>query len=139
VNVAGVITVFGVKPSIAPKQVSDARNFAMLCHILSLAGLVIPFGNVIGPLVMWLVKRDDPFVDEHGKESVNFQISVTIYSVAIMVLMFVLIFASEIAFVLLILAMVVGFVLEIVVVVRAALKASRGESYRYPLSFRFIR
>jgi uncharacterized protein len=134
-----VITVFGVQPSITPKQVSDARNYAMLCHILSLAGLVIPFGNVIGPLVIWLIKRDDPFVDEHGKESVNFQISVTIYSIVIMFLMFFLIFASELVFVLAIMALIAAFVLELVFVVRGALAASRGEPYRYPLSIRFIR
>ena len=54
----------------------------MLCHLSSLAGSVIPFGNIVGPLVVWLIKKDEyAFVDDQGKESLNFQISITIYTV----------------------------------------------------------
>ena len=65
----------------------DARMWAMMCHLSALAMYVLPtLGNIIGPLIVWLIKREESsFIDEHGKESLNFQISVTIYSVAISV------------------------------------------------------
>ena len=59
---------------------SEEKNYAMLAHLLALAGLILPFGSIIGPLVIWLIKKDEsPFVDKNGKESLNFQISTTIY------------------------------------------------------------
>ena len=65
----------------------DVRTMAMLCHLLALAGYVIPFGNIIGPLVMWLVKKEDhPFIDEQGKEALNFQITVALAVMACLVL-----------------------------------------------------
>lgn len=58
---------------------AEARQWAMLCHFAAFFGLVFPFGNLLGPLVVWQIKRDlDPFVDAQGKEAVNFQISVTL-------------------------------------------------------------
>src|SRR5215204_5437814 len=60
---------------------AEVRNWAMLCHLSSLAGYFLA-GVVIwtAPLILWLLKRNDhPFIDEHGKESLNFQITVTIY------------------------------------------------------------
>src|SRR5688572_25430917 len=58
---------------------SDARMFGMLAHISSLAGFIIPFGNIIGPLVIWMMKKDQhPFVNDQGKESLNFQITASI-------------------------------------------------------------
>jgi uncharacterized protein len=102
-----------------------------LCHLLGLAGLTaIPFANVIAPLILWLVKKDaNPAVDLHGKEAVNFQISMSIYTVLAGLLCLV----------------VVGFVLlpaviitNLVLIVIASVKASRGEFYRYPLTIRFI-
>ena len=60
----------------------QARTFGMLCHLGALAGYLIPFGHIIGPLVFWLIKKDQyPFVDDQGKESLNFQITVTIAAV----------------------------------------------------------
>src|SRR5215203_3702453 len=61
------------------------RTWEVLCHLSSLVGLLgVPFGNIIGPLVIWLVKRDaSPGVDAHGKESLNFHISWTIYGLVL--------------------------------------------------------
>jgi len=54
----------------------DDRTWAMLCHLSGLAGYVVPFGNIFGPLIIWLIKRDQSwFVDDQGKEALNFQIS----------------------------------------------------------------
>ncbi|OPX33762.1 orotate phosphoribosyltransferase [candidate division KSB1 bacterium 4484_188] len=65
----------------------DIRLWAMLCHLIALAGFVIPFGNIIGPLVVWMIKREEsPFIDYHGKEALNFQISMSIYIIAAAIL-----------------------------------------------------
>ena len=111
---------------------SQSRTWGMLCHLIALTGLLgIPFANIIGPLIIWQIKKNEsPFVDEQGKESLNFQISVTIYLIGAALLMFVLI-----GFVL-----VPGIIVtSIVFVVIASVKASNGESYRYPLCIRFIK
>jgi uncharacterized protein len=110
---------------------SQSRTWEVLCHIAALAGYLIPFGNIIGPLVIWLIKRSEvPDVDHHGKEAMNFQISVTIYLLISALLVFVVIGIP-----LLILIGLGALVLTIV----AAVKASSGQLYRYPLTIRFIK
>ena len=110
----------------------QARNWGMLCHLSALAAFLgIPFGHLLGPLVVWLVKKNEyPFVDEQGKESLNFQISVTIYAMPLVILVFVLIGIP------LLIALLIG---DVIFVIIAAVKASNGESYRYPLTIRFIK
>ncbi|HZW54505.1 MAG TPA: zinc ribbon domain-containing protein [Candidatus Elarobacter sp.] len=109
----------------------EIRNWAMGAHLSALAGLFIPFGNIAGPLVVWLVKREQsPLVDREGKESLNFQISCTIYAVISALLIFVLI-----GFPLLIAVGVFNVVFAIV----AAVKVSNGQPFRYPLTIRFLR
>ena len=109
----------------------DARTWAMFCHIGAFAGYIIPFGHIIAPLIIWLIKKaESPLVDDQGKESLNFQISMTIY--AIVAGLLTLIF---IGFILLI-ALVI---FELVIVIIAAVKANSGEKYRYPLCIRFIK
>jgi uncharacterized Tic20 family protein len=109
----------------------DARQWGMFAHLAALAGFVIPFGNLIGPLIIWQVKKDEmPFVADQGKESLNFQITVTIAAIVCFVLMVVLI-----GFLLLPL---VGLA-ALVFIVIAAVKANQGEAYRYPLTLRLIK
>jgi uncharacterized Tic20 family protein len=51
----------------------DARLWGMFCHLIAFSGYVVPFGSVLGPLIIWLIKKDEmPFVDDQGKESLNF-------------------------------------------------------------------
>src|SRR5262245_12980121 len=66
------------------------RQWDMWCHLSALSGLVVPFGNIIGPLIIWQMKRDEfPSLNEHGKEALNFQLSIVIYiAVAVMGMMF---------------------------------------------------
>ena len=114
-------------------QVSkDEQNWAMFCHLSALAGFVVPFGNILGPLVIWLIKRAEmPLVEQHGKEAINFQITVTIAVVISVILMFV----------------VIGFVLiaivgigALVLTIMAAVKVSNGKlDYRYPWSIRLLK
>jgi uncharacterized protein len=109
---------------------SDERNWGMLCHLSAFAGYIIPFGNIIGPLIIWLVKSEEfPSVDAHGKEAINFQISMAIYCILAAVLIMLLI-----GFILLPLLMI----LNLLFIVVAALKARDGIVYRYPLSIRFL-
>lgn len=110
---------------------SEEKNWGMACHLAALAGWFIPFGWILGPLVVWLIKRNEfPFVDEQGKEALNFHISMIIYAIVAVILCLVLI-----GF-LLLLALAI---FQIVLVIIAAVKASNGEHYRYPLTIRFIR
>ncbi|MBA7603775.1 hypothetical protein ES703_10892 [subsurface metagenome] len=110
----------------------DACMWAMICHLLGLAGIVIPFvGNIVAPLVVWQIKKDDyPFVDEQGKEAVNFQISMTIYGLISAVLTFICV-----GFFLLAAVVIVDLIFLLI----AAVKANNGYHYRYPLTIRFIK
>lgn len=116
-------------PPAAPTGGAD-RTFPMLCHLSAFLGFLVPLGNIWGPLVVWLVKREhDPEVDAHGKESLNFEISITIYMVVSAILILVLVG---------ILLLIGLTVFWFVVVIIASIRANSGEYYRYPLTIRFI-
>ncbi|WP_234734734.1 DUF4870 domain-containing protein [Tellurirhabdus bombi] len=109
---------------------SDERMWAMFAHLSALAGFAIPFGNIIGPLVVWQIQKDkSAFVDFHGKESLNFQITMAILYAISFVLVFILV-----GFGLLVILGLVSLVLFII----ASVKANNGEYYKYPFTFRFI-
>jgi uncharacterized Tic20 family protein len=107
------------------------NNDAAICHLIGLAGMVFPLGSILGPLIFWLIKKDEsPEVDLHGKEALNFGISYTIYFTVCLFLMVVLV-----GFFLMPIVTIAYFVLLIM----AAVKASNGEEYRYPYIFRFVK
>ena len=111
----------------------DARMWAMLCHLAGLAGVVIPnfVLGIIAPLIIWQIKKeDDPFIDENGKEALNFQISIGIYSLICIPLVF--------ACIGIILLPAVG-IFDLVCIIIAAIKANNGEHYRYPLTIRLVK
>ena len=108
---------------------SEARQWAMIAHLSALVGFIIPFGNIIGPLVVWQIKKEMPFVEQQGKEALNFQITVTIAVIVCFILMFVLIGA--------LLLPVVG-IAALVLTIIAGIKANSGESYQYPFTLRLI-
>lgn len=116
---------------IASSSVSNVRPLAALCHASALLGVFIHFpGHLIPPLIVWLVTRNDaPELDAHGKEAVNFQISMLIYNVVAAVFCLILV-----GFVFLAILWVVNAVLVII----AAIHASDGKFYRYPMTIRFI-
>jgi len=110
----------------------DARLWGMLCHLAALVTLLwIPLGNILGPLVVWLIKRNDyPFVDQQGKESLNFQVSMTIYMLVAVVLTFICIGMP----------LLIGLaVADLVLVIIASVKISNGEEFRYPCTIRFFK
>lgn len=109
----------------------DETMWAMFCHLSTLLGFVFPFGNIIAPMILWQMKKDEyPLVDDQGKEALNFQISMTIY-----VLIAVILVLMAIGIVLLI---ALGL-FDLIVTVIAALNAANGQKYRYPLSIRFVK
>jgi hypothetical protein len=91
----------------------------------------MPLGFVLGPLIVWAIARDKhPLVDDQGKESLNFQLSMLLYTLACIPLI-----CLCVGIALLILLSLMNFVFIIV----AAVRASSGERYRYPLSIRFLK
>jgi uncharacterized Tic20 family protein len=117
---------------------ADDRNLAMLVHVGTLAALLIGgWGlHIAVPLVGYLWKRESStFIAEHAREELNFQISLTIY-VLVAGLLALLTLGLGLL-VLVPLGLVVGIV-ALVVMIRAALAASRGERYRYPMTMRFV-
>jgi len=117
----------------------DARMWAMFCHLGGLAGLlpILPaIGSIIAPLIIWQIKKDEfPFVNEQGKEAVNFQISMVLYgligSVACLI--------TCIGAVLIPVVICVVGIIDLVFLLIAAVKANNGQHYRYPLTIRFIK
>lgn len=108
---------------------SDARNWATLTQLSALV-MFLGIPAVIGPLVVWLIKRDDdPFIDYSGKEALNFNISFLIYGVVAGLLIILLIG---------LILLPIVFVVWLVLVIVAAVKTSNGEYYRYPLTIRFV-
>lgn len=108
---------------------AEARNWAMLCHYAAFAWFLAPMiGNVVGPLVVWQLKRDsDPYVDAQGKEALNFQITLTLALLVCTLLLKVLI-----GFPLIALISVVGLVLTVI----GGIKANEGKPWRYPFCLR---
>lgn len=110
---------------------SSAQTWAAFTHLAGLAGLVIPFGNLLGPLILWLLKRaESPLVDDQGREALNFQISITLYVVIAALLVYLVIGAV-------LLPLVVLF--WVIWTVIGAVRASDGIRYRYPLTLRLIK
>lgn len=111
---------------------SEARLWAMIAHLSGFLGYFLPvIGSLIGPLIVWQLKKDlHPYVDEQGKEALNFQITVLIAAMVCVLLMLIVV-----GF-LLIWVVIVG---AIVLMIIAAIKANEGAPYRYPFCLRLIR
>lgn len=104
---------------------NDDRNLAMLAHLL---GIVSGF---VGALIIWLVKKDQSaFIDEQGKEALNFQITVMIAFIGSWILMFVLIGM---------LLMPLLLIANLVFCILAAVAVSKGEHYKYPFAIRLLK
>ena len=110
----------------------QARIWGMLCHLTALLGMIgIPFGHIFGPLIIWLVKKNTyPFVNEQGRESLNFQLSMTIYAIAAALLIFV-----KIGMPLLLLVAGINFILVII----ASIRAFNGGTFIYPFTIRLLK
>ncbi|MFC5741918.1 DUF4870 domain-containing protein [Dyella tabacisoli] len=123
-------------PPVAPPPPTDGpsaeeKQWAMFAHLSALCGFVIPLGSIIGPLVIWLIKKDTmPFVNDQGKEALNFNITVLIAAIVSWILIFVLIGV--------LLLIAVG-IFWLVFVIIASIQASNGTAYRYPFALRLVK
>ena len=108
----------------------NERTWGMLCHISTFTGMIIPFGNILSPLIIWLIKKDEsPFITDQGKEVLNFQISMTIY---ILLSLFLIILLIGIP-------ILIGLIIfNFIVTIIGAINANDGKYYRYPITIRFI-
>ena len=109
----------------------EQRTWAMFCHLSALAGLLFPFGSVIGPLIVWLVKKEEmPLVAEHGRKSLNFQLTMMIAYIVCFMLMFVVVGVIPLPLVAL---------FSLIMVVVSAIKANDGKEVKYPMAIEFIK
>lgn len=120
-----------IPSSPVPFSDSDARMWAMLTHLSALTGMFTLIGSLVGPILVWQIQKEkSAFIDFHGKEAVNFNITIAIAAGISFVLMILLIG--------IVLLWIVGAVWLVFTVI-AAIKANNGEYYRYPISIRFIK
>ena len=120
---------FEVRHALPPKAERTWALFAHLSPVILFLGF--PIGNILAPFVIWLMKKDEmPFVADQARESLNFQISVTIYLFISSV--FLLIFVG-------ILMLPVVLIADFVLLMIASVKANEGERYRYPFTIRFVK
>lgn len=118
---------------------NKTRTWSMLCHLSALIVLLgIPFGNILGPFIVWIFKKNEyPAVDEQGKESINFQISMSLYAVIALIL------AIGLTPVLIgflfypVVAVIVAA--DLILTVIATIRASNGMPYHYPLTIRIFK
>ena len=113
------------------QQQQDERMWAMFCHLSAFAGYIVPLGSILGPLIIWSIKKEQfPAIDEHGKEALNFQISIALYMI---------ISAILIVIVIGIFMLIALWVFQTVMIIIASIKANNGEYFKYPLSIQFIK
>src|SRR3989441_10284663 len=119
-------------PPGVPNTTSNVRTWCVLAHATALAGFFVPWaGHILGPLIVWLAKRGDSAeIDAHGKESLNFQISMLICNLIAGILCLVLIGVVILG---------ILHLLNLVLVIVASIQASEGKFYRYPISIRLIK
>ncbi|AGG88175.1 MULTISPECIES: DUF4870 domain-containing protein [Rhodanobacter] len=118
------------EPPMAGGPSAEERQWAMFAHLSALVGVIIPLGSIIGPLVIWLIKKDTmPFVNDQGKEALNFNITVGIAAVVSWILCFILIGFLLLA------VLAVGWVVFVII---ATIKANEGTTYRYPFTLRLV-
>ena len=124
-------TSYPTPPPLTAPALTNVRSWNALCHASALLGVLVHFpGHLLGPLIVWLWKRDDsPEIDAHGKEALNFQISMLIYNVIAAIFYLVLIGFLFLA---------VLWVLNAIFVIIASIQASDGKFYRYPMTIRFL-
>tara|TARA_R110002049_G_scaffold71370_1_gene183849 strand:+ start:4880 stop:5338 length:459 start_codon:yes stop_codon:yes gene_type:complete len=142
------------------------KNIATFIHLSTFSRFIVPFGNFIGPIILWVSNKDkSEFIDAHGKQAINFQLSILIYAIiigTISIPFFIFkIFhgfefidfngfhdfhinigkASPLLYItggFGVLA-VIGFILELVFIIKASLKARDGELYQYPVTINFLK
>jgi len=113
----------------------DSRSWALAAHLSAPVSMIVALA-FLGPLIVYLVKKDDPFVRRHAAEALNFNLSFLLYAVLLGLVTIVgLLFVVGI---LLLPLFAVLAIVWVVLICIAAIKAGQGEDYRYPLTIRFV-
>ncbi|PKD19211.1 hypothetical protein APR41_16610 [Salegentibacter salinarum] len=148
------------------KIAKEEKTLATILHLSVFSKFIIPFGNFIFPLILWLTKKEKPFIDDHGRKAINFQISLFLYTILILAVgISIILFqairlggdvpfaigpdhfyidemgqAISIVITISVFAILLSllFFIEIFAVISASIKASNGENYSFPLSINFI-
>lgn len=136
----------------SPVEIYRQRELAwsMLTHLSAILIWVFPFGNIAGPLIVWMFKRSEfPAVNEHGKAALNFQISFTIYLILFAVLYSInfydMFFRSDFDLqyfrykIYYSIPVILGVIFYVSCIILACIKSAQGKSFYYPLSIRFIK
>lgn len=131
--------------TLAVASTPESRNWALAAHLTAIAGALLGgIAAFVGPLVVWLLRRDDPFAAEHARQALNFNLSVLLYVVvgalaSIVVTVFTLGLALIALVPLLAVVGLVAFVTYAVTSVSGAVAASRGRAFRYPFALPLVR
>lgn len=113
------------------QQQQDERMWAMFCHLSAFAGNIVPFGSILGPLIIWSIKKEQyQSINAHGKEALNFNISITIYTIISIILILIVVGIFMWAAL---------WIFQTVMIIMASIKANNGEFFRYPLTIQFIK
>lgn len=116
---------------------AEEKQWALIAHLSAFIGLIIPFGSIIAPLVVWLIKKDQlAFVNDQAKEALNFNITIGIIGIGLILLTIITFGIGAL------LAVPVGILVGIawiVLIIMAAIKANEGEAYRYPFILRLVK
>ena len=117
-------------PAQPPSSELSSNQWAVITHLSALAGLVLPVGNILAPLVLWLVKKAEvPSLDQVGKDVLNFQISWSIYLLLSGLSMF---------FCIGVVLLPVAAIAWLVFLILGTIKASNGERYNFPLTIQVL-
>lgn len=123
-----------------PGVTDDEKTWAMLMHLSLLAHLIVPYVSIVVAVIMWLHKKGESrYIDDHGREVVNFQITLLIYSFVLPIAVLLLgVITCGAGLLLLIPAALLPFVLGVVGMIMGSMAANRGEYFRYPMTIRFL-
>ena len=126
---------------IDPDATDDERNYALITHLTLLGHIIVPYFVIGIPIVMYLAKKgQSPFIDDHAKESINFQITLVLYTFVLPILAAIIgVLTCGVGLILLVPAVIGPYVLGLVGMVMASRAANRGEFFRYPMNFRLVR
>jgi len=117
------------------------KNYSAITHLSGFAGWFFPFGNILAPLVLWVAKKNEsPYINEHGKSAVNFQLSLVLYGILLVILFVpIAILTLGLGVIAIVLGIIPAIILKIILIVSASIKANNGEHYQYPFTIEFIK
>ncbi|MFD1293600.1 DUF4870 domain-containing protein [Lutibacter holmesii] len=117
------------------------KNYSSITHLSGFAGWIFPFGNILVPLVLWIVKKNEStYIDVHGKAAVNFQLSLILYGFLLAILILpITILTLGLGLIAILIAIIPAIILKIVLIISASIKANNGEYYDYPFTIEFIK